>query len=109
MLRTFFFFCLPLIPAAVYSQFTFEYDATPRVVRNGDTLELAWSGGFNNPQFSDLDVDFDGDLDLFVFDRSSDQVVVFLQETDAGQPYYRYMNGGNLHFPAELKYRATCI
>lgn len=109
MLRTF-LFLLGIATAPIsLAQFLFEYDASPRVLRNGDTLGLAWSGGFNNPQFSEIDVDFDGDSDLFVFDRSSDQVIVFEHKTDGAEPYYQFLEGAALVFPPDLKYRARCV
>ncbi|MCF6342878.1 MAG: T9SS type A sorting domain-containing protein [Bacteroidales bacterium] len=46
-----------------------RYDSIP-VIRAGDTLELAWAGGFNSPQFSAIDFNGDGVKDLFAFERN---------------------------------------
>lgn len=45
---------------------------------NGDVYDYALAGGLTNPQFSDIDLDGDGDKDLVYFDRVGDVVVPFL-------------------------------
>lgn len=45
------------------------------LIFNNDTLDLAWSGGFNAPQFSKIDLNFDGVKDLYVFERGWDATV----------------------------------
>lgn len=42
---------------------------------NGKTLDLAWSGGFNAPQWSKIDLNFDGHDDLFSFERGWDATI----------------------------------
>lgn len=59
------------------AQFGFERIDTINVVNGGD-LELPWAGGLNYPQFSNIDLNFDGVQDLFVFDRTSDRVLTFI-------------------------------
>lgn len=46
-----------------------RYDSIP-VTNDGDTLRLAWAGGFNSPQFSAIDLNGDGIQDLFAFERN---------------------------------------
>ncbi len=65
------------IPSILYSQYDFDKSFDPIVSQNGDTLELAWVGGFNNPQFSNIDIGLDGDNDIFVFDRSGNVLLLF--------------------------------
>lgn len=89
------------------AQFNFEYSDSIVVKIGTDTLKLAWSGGLNNAQFSDLDIDFDGDLDLFVFDRSSDNVRIFLQEDINGVKKYKLKYNGHTDLPSDIRYRAT--
>ena len=43
--------------------------AYPAVTRNGQTLDLAWTGGLNAPQPAAADLDGDGTDDLYVFDK----------------------------------------
>ncbi|WP_460893890.1 T9SS type A sorting domain-containing protein [Rufibacter soli] len=72
----------------------------------GNALPLAWAGGMNSPQFSSIDLNQDGQLDLFVFDRSSQKVSTFLavrtNEAWGYQPAPQYAEA----FPKELRYFA---
>ncbi|MCH2021143.1 MAG: T9SS type A sorting domain-containing protein [Saprospiraceae bacterium] len=45
---------------------------------NGDPYDFALTGGLNNPQFSEIDLDGDGDKDLVYFDRQGFTIVPFL-------------------------------
>ena len=106
---TIFLFAIILCPWIGFGQFNFEYDDSIGVRMGTDTLVHAWVGGLNYAQFSDIDIDFDGDLDLFVFDRSSDNIRIFTQENDGAGPYYKYLYRGKNLFPSDLRYRATAI
>jgi hypothetical protein len=53
-----------------FGQFSFNFSDSIEVTKNGVPLSLAWSGGLNYSQFSEIDSDYDGDMDLLVFDRS---------------------------------------
>ena len=57
----------------------------------GETQSYPWSGGMNNPQFSDVDLDLDGNKELVVFDRSDYSFTV-------------YQNGGT---PNEIDYQLS--
>lgn len=98
-----------LILSQLNAQFGFEYSDSIPVRIDGNYLKMPWAGGLNYAQFSDIDVDFDGDLDLLVFDRSSDNIRVFLQEEENGNKFYRLLYNGHLLFPPEIRYRATAI
>ena len=87
------------------AQFSFEYDNSIEVIKNAQAIQMPWSGGLNTPQFSDFDFDYDGDLDLFVFDRTNDDVHVFVN--DLGNYFYEF--NARIHFPVDLRYRATFI
>ncbi len=91
------------------SQFNFEYSDSIIVKVGSDTSKLAWSGGLNYVQISDFDFDFDGDLDLFVFDRSSDNIRVFLQETINGVKQYTFKYNAQNYFPNDIRYRAMMV
>lgn len=92
-----------------FSQFGFQYSPDIKVVRNGDTLLNPWSGGLNYPQFSDFDFDFDGDLDLFIFDRSSNNIIVLTQESGPNGPFYQNFYKASDYFPTDIRYRATLV
>lgn len=87
----------------------FEYAPDVVVKIGSDTLEHAWAGGLNFVQFSDIDIDFDGDMDLFVFDRSGDEISVFVTDEVNGVSTYRYLYNGASLFPPGLRYRATLV
>jgi hypothetical protein len=91
------------------AQFGFEFKDSILVKKGSDTLRMAFSGGLSYAQFSDIDYDFDGDMDLFIFDRSSDNIRVFIQEEEKGQHFYRLEYNARMKFPSDLRYRATTV
>lgn len=52
----------------------------PTVSQNGQLLLNPFAGGHTAPQFSEVDLNFDGVLDLVVFDRTGDVVNPYLYE-----------------------------
>lgn len=66
---------------------------------NGSIVSLALAGGLNQPQFSSYDFNKDGKMDLFVFDRTGNKVLVFISETTAGNIKYRYDPSFEEFFP----------
>ncbi|GAA4033613.1 hypothetical protein GCM10022409_17380 [Hymenobacter glaciei] len=58
--------------------FGFEYRPAGAVVQGTDTLRNAWMGGLNTPQFSTIDLNNDGQQDLFAFDHESSRCYTFL-------------------------------
>ena len=99
---------LLVISTELNAQFQFNFNDSILVFKNGSFLNLAWSGGQNNAQFSEIDYDFDGDKDLFVFDRSHDQIHLYRHEVASVQHYYVSDPAGFLRFPPGLRYRAYC-
>jgi hypothetical protein len=53
-----------------FSQMTFQSNSSIVVIKNSDTMDIPWAGGFESPQFSCVDLNLDGKEDLLVFDRS---------------------------------------
>ena len=93
-----------------WAQFGFFYNDSITVKFGGDTLQLPWVGGFNHAQFSSFDFDFDGEEDLFIFDRSSNQIRVLLRKFDGnGVAFYQYAHGVRDKFPDDVRYRATLV
>ena len=64
--------------------FGFEYRPAAPVVHGADTLANAWAGGLNAPQFSVIDLNNDGQNDLFAFDRESARCYTFLNAAVPG-------------------------
>src|SRR5688572_23446196 len=70
-----------------------------RLIEGADTLNNAWAGGLNSPLISEIDVNFDGIKDLFMYDRSNDRISVFRNDgSTTGNPY-RYDYASPLLFP----------
>lgn len=57
------------------------------VLQAGDTLRNPFSGGINNPVFQFVDIDADGDLDLFVLDRDR-RLTLYRNEGSVGTPAF---------------------
>jgi hypothetical protein len=72
------------------AQFNF-YRTDSIVVKHGfDTLNYSWAGGMNFCQFNSIDIDLDGTNDLFVFDRTFNQPLTFINRGESGQVSYDY-------------------
>lgn len=97
-----------LFPMVVGAQFLFDRNDSIPVRVGNDTLAMPWAGGLNYVQFSDIDYDFDGDLDLFVFDRSNDNIRLF-ERTNEPSPRYRFVPDAKSFFPPDVRYRVVLI
>ncbi len=73
-----------LLPAfsSAQSPFTWTPSAGPSVEVEGATLLHPFAGGLTAPQWSGIDMDLDGDEDLFAFDRDGERVLVFERRAD---------------------------
>jgi hypothetical protein len=85
---------------SLYSQNTRLYAGAneAKVLGPVDTLLNPWCGGWENPQFSNIDLNGDGRLDLFVFQHGigDDRVLTFLS---LGNGQYRYAPEYESFFP----------
>jgi len=63
----------------------YRTDSVP-VLHGTDTLNYAWAGGFSYNQYSRIDMDMDGDMDVVTgeMEKSADpdQIIVFLNDGD---------------------------
>lgn len=55
------------------------------VMVDGQELEMDWNGGFNAPQFSNIDLNRDGIPDLISFDRQGDILRTYLRAPASGR------------------------
>jgi hypothetical protein len=74
----------------VTAQFGFERIDTIQVIKNSITQKYPWAGGIDYGQFSNIDFNYDGVQDLFVFDRTCHKVLTFIQNGMAGIVDYEY-------------------
>ncbi|MEJ8801198.1 T9SS type A sorting domain-containing protein [Pontibacter sp. H249] len=72
------------------------------VTVNGTQLPAPWSGGLNTPQFSTIDLNKDGQEDLFIFDRQLRKVYTWLAVQQNGQWKYTYAPAYEAFFPTDL-------
>lgn len=102
--------CFLSVQTNLFSQFGFLYNDEISVFNNQNELKHPWSGGLSHPQFSTFDYNFDGEKDLFIFDRAANQIRVFIKVYDQNnQPYYEYVHEAQNNFPNDIRYRATLV
>ncbi len=81
------------------AQFGFDRTDTIDVIKNSITQKYAWAGGIDYAQLSNIDLNQDGTQDLFIFDRTADKVLTFIQNGTAGQVDYTYAPEYENNFP----------
>ncbi|MCJ8165487.1 T9SS type A sorting domain-containing protein [Pontibacter sp. E15-1] len=94
------------LAAAVAQQqepFKFRFRHDVPVAAPGKPLSAPWSGGLNTPQFSTIDLNKDGQEDLFIFDRQLQKVYTWLAVQQNGKWQYQYAPAYEVFFPAELE------
>lgn len=85
------------------ARFGFEFGSVAKLVQGTDTLPHAWVGGLNAPQFSNIDLNSDGQPDLYVFDREASRSYTFLNvATTAGGRHWEYAPVYENAFPTDL-------
>lgn len=83
--------CLLLLSVGIlHAQTTVGFSRVDsvRVYSNNRPLLFPWAGGMNFCQFSDIDLNQDGILDLFVFDRSGNKITTYINHGTANQVDY---------------------
>ena len=58
-----------------------------KVFQSGTALPSPFAGGVNEPQFSPIDLNGDGQSDLVIFDRSGDQLLPFLADANSSSGF----------------------
>lgn len=70
--------------------------------QNGQRYAMPTAGGLGNPQFSEADLNGDGRLDLFVFDRVGDVALAFRNNGTPNKIDYTYAPEWLVNFPKNL-------
>lgn len=84
-------------------QFGFGFGSVAKVVQGTDTLAQAWVGGLNTPQFSTIDLNGDGQADLYAFDRQTSRSYTFLNVAASGSGRrWQYAPDYESLFPSDL-------
>lgn len=74
---------------------------SPKVYHGTDSLMLPWAGGLNNPVLSNIDLNFDGVQDLFVYEKSGKKILPFVQKLISGNIVREYAPQYAQYFPQE--------
>lgn len=82
-----------------WGQFGFQRIDTIDVIEAAAQQPYAWVGGLDYAQFSNIDLDFDGTQDLFVFDRTNNKVLTFIQNGAPGSADWVYAPQYESKFP----------
>lgn len=82
--------------------YKYAHSNATKVTQNNIELSDPWAGGFNNPQFSTMDVNLDGISDLVVFERDGQTVKVFLKDAVTGSEEYQYDHESSKLFPVDV-------
>ncbi len=85
------------MPTSSLGQFQFLSSQIP-VASLDLEFQMPWAGGLNSIQYNNLDLNFDGNNDLVLFDRSANKLPTFLWESS------HYVSAGNMksYFPKIL-------
>ena len=102
MTKNIFFFLIASFTINASAQFGFQRADDIEVVKSDVAQAFPWAGGMDYCQFSNIDLDFDGDLDLFVFDRTCNKVMTFIQNGGVGENDFVYAPEYENDFPAGL-------
>jgi len=90
---------LLLLAGRLGAQEFYQPDTTVKVFAYSKQQSLAWCGGFNNPQFSEADLNHDGLQDLVVFEKGLGVTTLVNIGMVGGEPAYRYAPSYALNFP----------
>ena len=85
------------LPFSVYSQFLKQSELS--IVENGNLIKNPFTGGLNSCQLSNIDLNDDGKIDIFVFERVGDRVLCFLNNNDTIGTDFHYSKDYSKNFP----------
>src|SRR5690554_5366625 len=91
------------------SQFNFVYNDSIVVIKNTDTIPLAWAGGMSHPQFSTIDLDLDGIEELVAFEPESNIVNTYKRKLQDDKVIYTYWHAGSQYFPEDIRYKMKLV
>ena len=77
--------CSTLVSVGIgQTPWTWNMDSGPAVSKEGEEMHHPFAGGLSAPQWSMIDMDWDGDRDLFSFDRDGHRTLVFENDGSGG-------------------------
>lgn len=69
-----------MLELSVQAQWAIEFEQDIPMIQENENLKFAWAGGLNSGQYYNIDLNLDGQQDLVVFDRTSDQFIPFISQ-----------------------------
>ncbi len=95
-----YFFTLSLLLAFITSQSqTLQRTLLPVNNTNNQNIPNPWSGGLNACQLSEIDLNLDGTKDLFVFERTGNRILPFINNGISNTISYHYESAYINAFP----------
>lgn len=79
-----------------------DFNQSQNIIVSKDDIELTnpWAGGLNVPQYSSIDLNQDGILDLFIFDKNGNQISCFINNGTNDVIDYHYSPKYHDAFPS---------
>ena len=81
--------------------YQFDFSDTISVFEMGSELENPWVGGINSAQISTIELNGDGLADLFIFDRTDDAIMTYINNGSSGVPSYTHAPEYESIFPSD--------
>lgn len=81
-----------------FSQNVYHFDQTIPVEVAGKSIAMPWAGGLNSAQVNTIDLNFDGQDDLAVFDRTANKIFTYLNIGNQ----YTYAPDYEIYFPPSI-------
>ena len=69
-----------VLSTKIFSQNFFKRDTSVNVLENGQYFNLPFAGGINSAQFSEIDLNLDGTMDLVCFDKAGNKIIPFIND-----------------------------
>lgn len=88
-----------LLNHGLKAQFYAVHSNEIQVIKDGDIVANPWAGGINAGQVSRLDANQDGLMDVFIFDRSGNKVLIFLNNGSGDPNTFSYSLEHSQAFP----------
>jgi len=83
-MKKLFFLLISFSSVSFAQQNLFHFNDAIPVTRYGNTLKMPWAGGIDYPQFSEIDLNQDGKMDLFMFDRDNNRIIILINDGSIG-------------------------
>ncbi len=90
---------LIFIKSNLFAQMYLNRDTNLRIIENNNYFTSAFSGGINSGQFSEIDLNLDGTMDIIVFDKSGNKLIPYINHNGnfIYSPVYRNFFPSGIH------------